>query len=373
MPDINSLTLGVFLFNVPDLINLMFDINDYDYRLPPELIAQVPADKRDGSRLLVADRMTGSVSDRFFSDLPQLLLPGDLLVVNDTRVVPAKLYGRKESGGRVEVLVLEHSDPAGSVREIRSCLLKSSKRPRIGSVLKFDGGISGRVEELLEGGIVRIHFKGDRSIDAVLEEEGKMPLPPYIRRGRSDLYNSLDRERYQTVYSEYRGAIAAPTAGLHFTEELIERLKTSGIALTSITLHVGHGTFRPVKTRDIRDHDLGSEFFRIGREAASIIRRTQREGGRIVAVGTTSVRALESAANDNGSVDPCEGMTGLMVTPGHHFKVVDAMITNFHLPKSSLLFLVSAFAGREFIREIYRRAVEKQYRFYSYGDAMLLH
>ena len=213
---------------------------------------------------------------------------------------------------------------------------------------------------------------GDQSIDSLLEEKGQMPLPPYIKRDASDSLAYLDRERYQTVYSETRGAIAAPTAGLHFTEELIERLKASGISLTSITLHIGHGTFRPVKTRDIRNHNLDREFFRIGEEASDAIRNTKKKGGRIIAVGTTSVRALESAVDDKGSIRPCEGMADLMITPGYNFKAVDALITNFHLPKSSLLFLVSAFAGGEFIRGIYKQAVDKQYRFYSYGDAMLI-
>jgi S-adenosylmethionine:tRNA ribosyltransferase-isomerase len=302
-----------------------------------------------------------------------LLRPGDLLIVNDTRVIPARLSGHKESGGKVEVLVLEHYDPEEHSYEARSCLLKSSKRPRIGSVLRFDDGISGRVEKDLGGGIVRISFMGDKSIDSLLEKKGRMPLPPYIKRNGDDSYSRLDRERYQTVYSGNRGAIAAPTAGLHFSKELIDNLRTSGIALTSITLHIGHGTFRPVRTRDIRNHNLGSEFFRIGRRSSDMIRQTKRGGGRIVAVGTTSVRALESAADQDGSIRPCEGMTDLMITPGHDFKVVDAMITNFHLPRSSLLFLVSAFAGREFIRGVYKQAVEKKYRFYSYGDAMLIH
>jgi S-adenosylmethionine:tRNA ribosyltransferase-isomerase len=351
----------------------MFDIEDYNYELPPELIAQVPSKERDHSRLLVADRSTDSVSDHFFFDLPSLLRKGDLLVVNDTRVIPARLYGRKESGGKVEVLVLEHFEPGKHTDGTRSCLLKSSKRPRIGSLLDFNGDASGLVEEILDGGIVRINFRGVRSLDSLIEERGEMPLPPYIKRNDSTLYGALDRDRYQTVYSESRGAIAAPTAGLHFTKKLISRLEASGISLAAITLHVGHGTFRPVKARDIRDHKLGREFFRIGKKASDAINRVRKEGGSIVAVGTTVVRALESAADGKGSIVPCKGRTDLMITPGYTFKVVQKMITNFHLPKSSLLFLVSAFTGREFTKGIYKNAVEKRYRFYSYGDAMLIH
>ncbi|MCK4793935.1 MAG: tRNA preQ1(34) S-adenosylmethionine ribosyltransferase-isomerase QueA [Desulfobacteraceae bacterium] len=350
----------------------MYNIEDYNYELPPGLIAQVPALRRDHSRLLVVDRLRKSFSDCNFFDLPTLIQAGDLLVVNDTRVVPARLFGRKESGGRVEVLVLEHPASTKKGPATRSCLLKSSKRPKKGSILFFDSGISGQVREVLGNGLVRIQFSGNGSVDSLLEENGYMPLPPYIKRGKKDGYSQLDRERYQTVFSEKKGAVAAPTAGLHFTQELIEKLEDAGISIARLTLHVGYGTFGPVRTRDIRKHHLGEECYRLGPETTEAIARTRDKGGRVVAVGTTVVRALETSVAPDGSVLPGEGKTDLLVTPGFSFRAVDALITNFHLPKSSLLFLVSAFAGLDLVKKAYSKAIEKEYRFYSYGDAMLI-
>jgi S-adenosylmethionine:tRNA ribosyltransferase-isomerase len=350
----------------------MFDIEDYNYELPQSSIAQVPTSKRDHSRLCVVDRNKGSFSDSHFFDLPELLKADDLIVVNDTRVVPARLFGQKESGGRVEILVLEYPDPAEEDPETRACLLKSSKRPKIGNRLFFGSDISGQVKEILDNGLVRISFGGERSIDSLLEEQGIMPLPPYIKRDPDGDYARLDKERYQTVFSKRKGAVAAPTAGLHFTDDLINNLKRAGISVVSLTLHVGYGTFQPVRTSDIRDHELGEESYRIEPETAEAISQTRKKGGRVVAVGTTVVRTLESAVNSDGSVRPGEGRTGLLITPGFSFNIVDALITNFHLPKSSLLFLVSAFAGLELVKKAYGSAVEKGYRFYSYGDAMLL-
>jgi S-adenosylmethionine:tRNA ribosyltransferase-isomerase len=350
----------------------MFDIEDYDYELPAESIAQVPVSRRDRSRLLVLDRKKRTVSDRFFFDLPTLLQPGDLLVVNDTRVTPARLFGRKESGGRVEILVLGDNDSTGKDPATRICLLRSSKRPKKGGLLFFESGVSGKVREVLENGRVKITFSGDCSIDSLLEEQGHMPLPPYIKRGEKTHYSHLDRERYQTIFAKRAGAVAAPTAGLHFTEDLIDKLKSAGISVAYLTLHVGHGTFRPVRTKDIRRHHLGDEFYNIDPETADAIERTREKGGRVVAVGTTVVRALETAVTPDGLILPGDGKTDLLVTPGFSFRVVDALITNFHLPKSSLLFLVSAFACLEFIKQSYRSAIEKGYRFYSYGDAMLI-
>ncbi len=350
----------------------MYNIEDYNYELPPRLIAQVPALKRDHSRLLVVDRLRKSFSDRHFFDLPNLIQPGDLLIVNDTRVVPARLFGRKESGGCVEVLVLESHASNKKDPATRSCLLKSSKRPKKGNILFFESGISGQVREVLGNGRVRIQFRGNGSLDSLLEENGTMPLPPYIKRRKKDGYSQLDRERYQTVFSEKRGAVAAPTAGLHFSNELIEKLEHSGISLARLTLHVGYGTFGPVRTQDIRKHQLGDEYYRLGPETTEAIARTRDKGGRIIAVGTTVVRALETAVAPDGSVLPGEGKTDLLVTPGFSFRVVDALITNFHLPKSSLLFLVSAFAGLDLVKKAYARAVASEYRFYSYGDAMLI-
>ncbi|MBW1797111.1 MAG: tRNA preQ1(34) S-adenosylmethionine ribosyltransferase-isomerase QueA [Deltaproteobacteria bacterium] len=350
----------------------MFDIEDYNYELPPGLIAQVPKKTRDRSRLLVVDRLKRSFEGRHFFDLPMLLRPGDLLVVNDTRVVPARLFGRKESGGRVEILVLEHPGLNGENSRTRACLVKSSKRPKNGSRLFFERGILAQVREVLENGLVRITFTGDMSIDALLEEKGHMPLPPYIKRGMESPHSQLDRERYQTIFSEKKGAVAAPTAGLHFTRDLIERLKEAGVGLTRLTLHVGYGTFRPVRARDIREHQLGEESYRIEPETAKAIELTRKEGGRVVAVGTTVVRALETASDPDGFIRPGQGRTDLLVMPGYSFKAVDVLITNFHLPKSSLLFLVSAFAGLELIKDAYSRAIEDGYMFYSYGDAMMI-
>jgi len=350
----------------------MFDIKNYDYELPPELIAQVPADKRDGSRLLVLDRQKISMTDSHFFDLPGHLGAGDLLVVNNTRVVPARLFGRKESGGKVEILVLEHHGSNGDASAMRLCMLKSSKRPKKGTLLFFDAGISGQVREILENGLVRIEFSGDGTIDTLLDEKGRMPLPPYIRREKDSNYSQLDRERYQTVFSSINGAVAAPTAGLHFTAKLIESLKQEGVLICPLTLHVGYGTFGPVRTRDIREHILGEETYSISQKTAEAIMRTKKNGGRVIAVGTTVVRALESAVSADGSIRQGDGKTNLLVTPGFAFKVIDALITNFHLPKSSLLFLVSAFAGPEFIKKAYCAAVNREYRFYSYGDAMLI-
>ena len=350
----------------------MFDIEDYNYELPPRSIAQVPASKRDHSRLLVVDRKEKSFSHSQFFDLPRLLQPGDLLVVNDTEVVPARLYGRKESGGRIEILVLAHPNSTEIGPKTRTCLLKSSKRPKNGSLLYFDSGVSGEVREVLESGRVRITYQGDRSIDSLLEEKGHIPLPPYINRDPEKGYSQLDKERYQTIFSKTKGAVAAPTAGLHFTKNLIEKLKKAGISIAPMTLHVGHGTFSPVRTTDIREHRLGAEYYRIKPETAEAIKRTRKKNGRVVAVGTTVVRALETATDPDGSVMPGAGKTDLLITPGFSFNAVDALITNFHLPKSSLLFLVSAFADLKAIKKAYALAIEKGYRFYSYGDAMLI-
>jgi S-adenosylmethionine:tRNA ribosyltransferase-isomerase len=350
----------------------MFDIEDYDYNLPEDLIAQVPAPERDQSRLMVVDRSSASVTDQRFIDLPDLLLPGDLVVVNNTRVVPARLFGHKESGGRAEILILEHPDEERNEPDTRWCLLRSSKRPRKGGHLFFEKDLSGVVEDLGEDGLIQIRFQGPRSIDSLLEERGMMPLPPYIRRKERDPLSGLDRERYQTVFAERRGAVAAPTASLHFTKTLVAKLEQAGISIVHLTLHVGHGTFRPVRAHDIRGHRLGYEEYDLSPETASAIEHSKNEGGRVVAVGTTVVRTLESVAGPKGRIKSGRGKTDLLITPGFSFQVVDALITNFHLPRSSLLFLVSAFAGLDLIRKAYQSAVAKAYRFYSYGDAMLI-
>ncbi len=349
----------------------MFNIEAYNYDLPQELIAQVPAAKRDGSRLLFVDRTDASFTDCHFVDLPGLLKPGDLLVVNNTKVVPARMFGIKETGGRVEILVLEHQGVDGDKTNKRWCLLRSSKRPKKGGCLLFGKDVKGIVEDLGEGGLVNIAFYGDMCVDKLLEEKGYMPLPPYIKR-KGDRLSCLDRERYQTIFSKRRGAVAAPTAGLHFTESIVKRLRRAGISLVELTLHVGHGTFRPVRTVDIRDHDIGEEDYIIDPEVSVAVNSARRDGRRVIAVGTTVVRALESAAGPTGQISYGAGKTGLLITPGYQFRVIDGIITNFHLPRSSLLFLVSAFGGYVLIKRAYRWAVENKYRFYSYGDAMLV-
>ena len=350
----------------------MFHIADYDYVLPEELIAQVPVVNRDQSRLLLVERAKKSFSDNSFSALPGLLKPGDLLVANNTKVVPARIFGRKESGGQVEILVLEHLNSDGPEADTRWCLLKSSKRPKRGSRLVFENDISATVEDLGDDGLAKIHFHDIPSVDSLLQERGKMPLPPYIKREKGDHRAPMDRERYQTVFALKAGAVAAPTAGLHFTEELVTELTQAGVSLLHVTLHVGHGTFRPVKTKDIRKHVLGEERFSVDPDAAEAINRAKRDGRRVIAVGTTVVRTLESVGGARSEIIPGEGKTDLFITPGFRFNVINGMITNFHLPRSSLLFLVSAFAGGDLIKKAYQRAVEEKYRFYSYGDAMLI-
>jgi S-adenosylmethionine:tRNA ribosyltransferase-isomerase len=350
----------------------MFSLEYYNYHLPDELIAQVPTSDRDGSRLLLVDRLKRSLADHSFVDLPSLLKEGDLLVVNNTQVVPARLYGRKGTGGQVEILVLTHQDHDDYLDNTRWCMVKASKRPGEGSILFFENGVSGRVESLGDEGLARIQFSGSNSVDSLLEEKGTMPLPPYIKRNRHDSAADIDRERYQTIFSSRKGAVAAPTAGLHFTEKLIGRLKRAGISVAELTLHVGHGTFRPVRVQDIREHVIGEETFIVEPDTAKAINQARQEGRRIIAVGTTVVRTLESAVGLDGQILPGVNKTDLLITPGYRFKAVDGMVTNFHLPKSSLLFLVSALAGSDLIKKAYNWAVKNRYRFYSYGDAMLI-
>ena len=351
----------------------MLKTEHYNYHLPENRIAQFPADKRDHSKLLRVDRSAGSLSDRRFFELPSFLGPQDLLVVNNTRVVPARIFGRKESGGKVEVLVLEHFNGDNRSGEPRLCLLKSSRRPKPGNRIFFDGTVSGEIQEVLDRGLTRISFTGgEKGIEGLLAEKGHLPLPPYIKRSEDVSLDILDRERYQTVYAEQAGAVAAPTAGLHFTEDLISVLRAGGVRVVPLTLHVGYGTFRPVETEDIRRHHLEEEQYFIEPHTARLINETKARGGKVFAVGTTVVRALETAWTMEKGVCAGGGKTGLLITPGFDFHVVDGLITNFHLPRSSLLFLVSAFAGYDLTKKAYVWAVEQQYRFYSYGDAMLI-
>ena len=336
---------------------------DFDYALPERLIAQHPADRRDASRLLVYDRETGTVSHRHFSDIMEYIRPGDCLVVNDTRVIPARLLGKREdTGGAMEFLLLR--DQGGDVWET---LVKPGRRARIGSRFVFgDGALTAEVLYKTETGgrLVRFFYEG--VFHEVLDRAGVMPLPPYIHETLED------PNRYQTVYAQYRGSAAAPTAGLHFTADLLEQVRAQGTSIAKLTLHVGLGTFRPVKEARIEDHPMHAEVYKMTQEAADTINTARQRGGRIIAVGTTAVRTLETVAGEDGTVHPGEGETDIFIYPGYRFRAVDALITNFHLPQSTLLMLVSAFAGREQMLSAYRQAVEKEYRFFSFGDAMMI-
>lgn len=352
----------------------MYSINDYDYHLPEENIAQQPAAQRDQSRLLVVGRKSGSLHHGYFSDLPDHLSDSDVLVVNNTEVVPARLVGRKESGGRVELLLLDYTPAdlrdAGEAGVEMRCLVKASKRPRIGSRFVFEAGLTAEVVGI-DGMQQRVRFSHEGDFERLLYRIGKVPLPPYIRRGDAG-EGGADRTHYQTIYASQKGAVAAPTAGLHFTENILERLRKKGVKVVEITLHVGYGTFSPVRVSDIRQHTMHAERFCISGQTAAMINQARQSGRRVVAVGTTCVRTLEFASTVDGEVVPGKGSCDLFIYPGYPFKVVDAMVTNFHLPQSTLLMLVAALAGRDTILRAYRTAIEKGYRFYSYGDAMLI-
>ncbi len=342
-----------------------FLLTDYDYPLPQERIARYPAPRREESRLMVVQRGGGVVAHARFEDLPHYLGPGDCLVLNDSRVFPARLLGRKETGGRVELLLLHYpgQDPAPVV----PCLARSSKPIRPGQVIQVAPGLRAEVVEKGEGGQVTCRLHCDGPLEEALERWGRVPLPPYLRRDDSP----LDRDRYQTVYARRVGSVAAPTAGLHFTPGLLKALESKGVEVVKLTLHVGYGTFAPIRCRDIRDHRLHPEWLEVGEEAARRVNGALDQGRRVVAVGTTAVRALESGWS-GGRLRPFRGWSSLYIYPGHRFRVVGAMITNFHLPRSSLLVLVAAFAGHSTVMEAYREAVAQGYRFYSYGDAMLI-
>lgn len=343
------------------------DVSLFDYHLPPERIAQYPAEQRDASRLLVCDRAAGRWEDRVFAELPDLLRLGDVLVVNDSRVIPARLLGRLESGGRqVELLFVK---AAGASRW--EALARPGKHCRPGAVVVFgDGQARARVVAVAGEGRRVVEVEGGGSIREVLERYGVPPLPPYITRHQKP--GQEDWERYQTVYAARDGSVAAPTAGLHFTPALLDRLRAAGIEIQTLTLHVGPGTFRPIRSAKVEGHRMEAEEVTISAEVAAAVNGAKAQGRRIIAVGTTTCRALESAADEHGRVRPMLGPTDLFIYPGYSFKVIGALLTNFHLPRSSLLLLVCAFAGREFVLDAYRHAVEAGYRFYSYGDAMLI-
>lgn len=336
--------------------------SDFYFDLPEELIAQTPLERRDASRLLCLDRWSGAREHRIFSELPELLHPGDCLVMNDSRVLPARLMGMRQTGGVVEVLLLR--DLGGGRWE---CLTRPGRKTRPGTRLIFGNGeLEAEVLEVAEGGNRIVEFKYEGIFLEVLERLGKMPLPPYIK------VELEDGERYQTVYSKEPGSAAAPTAGLHFTKELLARIADRGVRECFVTLHVGLGTFRPVKAEDIEEHEMHSEFCIMPDETARIITETKRSGGRVVCVGTTSCRTVESFANEDGTMDAKSGWTNIFIYPGYRFKCMDALVTNFHLPESTLIMLVSAFAGRENVLAAYNEAVREKYRFFSFGDAMFI-
>ncbi len=338
--------------------------SDFNYDLPQELIAQTPLEKRDGSRLMVLDKASGALEHRHFYDLPKYLRKGDTLVLNDSRVLPARLYGKRHlTGGAVELLLLKEH-PGGAWE----CLARPGRKLKPGAMVEFgDGALTATILEDLQEGkkLVEFHYEG--IFLEVLERLGKMPLPPYIKE---ELENG---ERYQTVYSRVVGSAAAPTAGLHFTSELLREIQDMGVNIAYVTLHVGLGTFRPVAVEDVLDHHMHSEFCMISRETADILNKTRQNGGRIICVGTTSCRTLESFANEDGTFEEKSGWTEIFIYPGYRFKAMDALVTNFHLPESTLLMLVSAFAGKENVMHAYETAVQERYRFFSFGDAVFLH
>lgn len=337
--------------------------SDFFYELPKELIAQEPLAKRSSSRLLVLDKNDGSMEHRGFSDLPEYLHKGDCLVMNNTRVIPARLLGeRTDTGGKIEFLLLKCIE--GDVWEV---IVKPGKRAKTGNRFVFGNNeLKAEIADVLESGNRLVRFEYEGIFQEVLDRVGVMPLPPYITKKLED------SERYQTVYSKYRGSAAAPTAGLHFTPQLLEEIRNKGVSLVYLTLHVGLGTFRPVKVKEIEKHVMHSEYYTIDSAAAETINRAKANGGRIVAVGTTSCRVLETVGSSNGHMEQTKGWTDIFIYPGYQFKVVDALVTNFHLPESTLIMLVSAFAGRENILNAYHTAVDLKYRFFSFGDAMLL-
>ena len=337
--------------------------SDFYYDLPQELIAQTPLERRDGSRLLTLNRETGETEHHHFYELPRFLHPGDCLVLNNSRVLPARLIGHRPTGGAVEILLL--MDKGNDTWE---CLVRPGKKLRTGARVSFgEGQLQAEITEVLPDGNRLVHFEYQGIFLEVLEELGRMPLPPYIKE------ELKDQERYQTVYSKVVGSAAAPTAGLHFTPALLDEIQNMGVKICYVTLHVGLGTFRPVKEDEIADHEMHSEYCVIPQETADIINETKKNGGRVICVGTTSCRTLESWANEDGTMTATGGWTSIFIYPGYRFKVMDALVTNFHLPESTLIMLVSALAGREHILAAYKEAVKERYRFFSFGDAMFIY
>ena len=339
------------------------DVKDFDYYLPEELIAQDPLEDRSSSRLMVLDKKTGEIQHKIFKDILDYLKPGDCLVLNNTKVIPARLFGVKEgTQAKIEILLLKRKE-----NDIWETLVKPGKKAKPGTKIIFgDGLLVGEVIDVVEDGNRLIQFSYEGIFEEILDQLGQMPLPPYIT------HTLKDKNRYQTVYAKYDGSAAAPTAGLHFTKELLEKVKAKGIDIAEVTLHVGLGTFRPVKVENVLDHHMHSEFYMVSAEAAEKINATKDRGGRIISVGTTSTRTLESAADENGRLKECSGWTEIFIYPGYKFKLIDCLITNFHLPQSTLVMLVSALAGREHVLAAYEEAVKEKYRFFSFGDAMFI-
>lgn len=339
------------------------DVKDFYFDLPQELIAQDPLEDRSGSRLLVLDKETGEMEHKIFKDILSYLNPGDCLVLNNTKVIPARLYGIKEgTNAHIEILLLKRRE-----NDIWETLVKPGKKAKPGTRISFgDGLLVGEVLDVVEEGNRLIQFSYEGIFEEILDKLGQMPLPPYIT------HQLKDKNRYQTVYAKYDGSAAAPTAGLHFTPELLEQIQEKGIQIAEVTLHVGLGTFRPVKVENVLDHHMHSEFYMIDDKAAKIINQTKENGGRVICVGTTSCRTIESAAKENGRIEAVSGWTDIFIYPGYQFKVLDALITNFHLPESTLLMLVSALAGRDHVLAAYEEAVKERYRFFSFGDAMFI-
>ena len=341
------------------------NLNEFDYDLPKELIAQDPLEDRSSSRLLVLDKESGKTEHRIFREIPGLLKPGDCLVINNTKVIPARLIGHREGTGAViEVLLLKRIEGRENCWET---LVKPGKKAKIGTRIIFgDGLMSCEIVDVVEEGNRIVKFSYDGIFEEILDRLGQMPLPPYIT------HELKDKNRYQTVYARFDGSAAAPTAGLHFTRELLDEIRSRGIQIAEITLHVGLGTFRPVKAETVEEHHMHSEFYRVSEEAARMINEARAKGGRIIAVGTTSCRTLESAAKEDGTIEAGSGWTDIFIYPGYRFRIVDALITNFHLPKSTLVMLVSALAGRDHILAAYAEAIREKYRFFSFGDAMFI-
>lgn len=338
------------------------NVSDFYYDLPEELIAQTPIEKRDESRLMVLNRANQTIEHKTFKDIIDYLEPGDCLVRNNTKVIPARLYGKKATGAKIEFLLLNRIEG-----DIWECIVRPGHKLKPGTEVEFgDGILKAKVLDVMEGGTRKVEFKYEGIFNEILDKIGLMPLPPYIHESLKD------NDRYQTVYAKYEGSTAAPTAGLHFTPELFEKIKAKGIDVANVTLHVGIGTFRPVKVENVEEHHMHSEHFYIKQEDADKINKAKKNGKRVIAVGTTSCRVLETIADENGMVKPTEGDTQIFIYPGYKYKCLDGLVTNFHLPESTLIMLVSALAGRDYIMKAYNEAVKERYRFFSFGDAMLI-